>query len=576
MQAYEKWIHKAVPYLTADEINLMQNSVNDLKYGADANVAETELPGILVPNSKVLNEQYIGSLFSDKIAEWIKKDFVLGPFSKPPLPDFRANSMFALVQHNKIRPIVNLSAPIGASFNDAMLWLPKVEMASSKQVAHRIYEHGPNCLISKMDMVDAFKLIPIKPSQWRLVGFSWLGKYFIDKRQMFGSCSAVGIYDLLHFCINLICRVLTGTLKEDTPRVLDDQMCIGLQCDFINTYLKIAQEVNIPLAPFDDGKKAFLYKTRGTMLGIYFDTKKMTWSLPPLKLQTYMYEIQSVIDNKVITLKELQSINGYLNVIITHTPILKCWRAPIIAAMAKSEAKPKGVKIKPELEQCLYNWLRILDDLRYGFPITPPSTFLPDPLYVIDCDAAGLALGESLKCRIGAGYVLALAPMGPIKKSGQAFWNDNFIQSSFDEKGHFFGCKTTTLEIMGFIYPLYQNRSIIEGRSIVINVDNSASFHAFENGRSASDSFATFFVQAITFVLTHLHCHLKVNNIRRCSSPHAKLADALSRDDDTGREKVTHLRTFRPGDWPPALLDWMDNPVKDPDFKRLLLSDFLN
>ena len=62
------------------------------------------------------------------------KKFVLGPYSNPPLDDFRANSMFAVIQNDKVRPIVNMSSPPGKSFNDAVVLLPKIEMSSSKQV----------------------------------------------------------------------------------------------------------------------------------------------------------------------------------------------------------------------------------------------------------------------------------------------------------------------------------------------------------------------------------------------------------------------------------------------------------
>ena len=144
-----------MPFISKDELDLMLQSVNDLRNGADALVAEPLLPGLEVPNSKSLSQPDIGALFSDKMADWVQKKYVMGPYDTPPLPDFRSNSMFALIQNNKIRPIVNMSAPAGASFNEASLWLPKVEMASSKEVAKRIYIHGPNCLLSKLDMVDA-------------------------------------------------------------------------------------------------------------------------------------------------------------------------------------------------------------------------------------------------------------------------------------------------------------------------------------------------------------------------------------------------------------------------------------
>jgi hypothetical protein len=61
-----------------------------------------------------------GQAMTDVLATWIKKRFVAGPFEKPPCEGFRANPLMAAVQRTKIRPIMNLSAPKGLSFNDAV------------------------------------------------------------------------------------------------------------------------------------------------------------------------------------------------------------------------------------------------------------------------------------------------------------------------------------------------------------------------------------------------------------------------------------------------------------------------
>ena len=43
-----------------------------------------------------------------------------GPFSTPPVPGFRSNPLGVVVKNGKIRPILNMSGPVGASFNDNM------------------------------------------------------------------------------------------------------------------------------------------------------------------------------------------------------------------------------------------------------------------------------------------------------------------------------------------------------------------------------------------------------------------------------------------------------------------------
>jgi hypothetical protein len=53
---------------------------------------------------------------TDALAGWIKAGFVAGPFAKPPLKKLRVNPLMAA----EVRPILNLSAPKGYSFNDAV------------------------------------------------------------------------------------------------------------------------------------------------------------------------------------------------------------------------------------------------------------------------------------------------------------------------------------------------------------------------------------------------------------------------------------------------------------------------
>jgi len=61
-----------------------------------------------------------GRRMTDAIVGWIKKGFVAGPFTTAPLKGFRVNPHMAAVQKTKVRPIMNLSSPKGASFNDAV------------------------------------------------------------------------------------------------------------------------------------------------------------------------------------------------------------------------------------------------------------------------------------------------------------------------------------------------------------------------------------------------------------------------------------------------------------------------
>jgi hypothetical protein len=45
--------------------------------------------------------------------------------------------------------------------------------------------------MSKMDMRDAFKLVPARIQDLRLQGFSWLRAFFVDTQQIFSDSPSV-------------------------------------------------------------------------------------------------------------------------------------------------------------------------------------------------------------------------------------------------------------------------------------------------------------------------------------------------------------------------------------------------
>ena len=120
--------------------------------------------------------------YTDQLATMIKKGFVAGPFDESPVPNLRLNSNFAVNQSDKYRPILNLSKPDGNSFNEAIIphKLRKVSMSTSHHVAKAIHDMGKGAILSKMDHVSAYKLMPVKFSQFYLQGFRWIGKLFIE------------------------------------------------------------------------------------------------------------------------------------------------------------------------------------------------------------------------------------------------------------------------------------------------------------------------------------------------------------------------------------------------------------
>ncbi len=90
-----------------------------------------------------------GEFMTDVLAGWVKKGFVAGPFDEAPLVDFRVNPLMAAVQKTKVRPIMILSSPQGASFNDAInSWeIDNLQMGTPRFFANSILKAGKGAVI---------------------------------------------------------------------------------------------------------------------------------------------------------------------------------------------------------------------------------------------------------------------------------------------------------------------------------------------------------------------------------------------------------------------------------------------
>ena len=106
-----------------------------------------------------------------------------GPFASPPLPNFVVNPLSARDKPDgSIRLILDLSQPAGESINDGIdadqYRLSYTSTTDAFLLIHRA--GGTGALLAKVGIKSAFKLIPVRPDQWRLLGF-WWGVSFISR-----------------------------------------------------------------------------------------------------------------------------------------------------------------------------------------------------------------------------------------------------------------------------------------------------------------------------------------------------------------------------------------------------------
>jgi hypothetical protein len=125
-----------------------EKAVRFLEKGAPAYQSKYLKPMVLQNAPSIIE---YGNIFTTTLSEWIEKEFVAGPFLSPPVADFRANSLMAEAQKDKVRPILNMSSPKNYSFNSNVdkLATPKTHQSSAKKFGQTLLAVGKGALSQK-------------------------------------------------------------------------------------------------------------------------------------------------------------------------------------------------------------------------------------------------------------------------------------------------------------------------------------------------------------------------------------------------------------------------------------------
>ena len=96
---------------------------------------------------------------------------------------------------DKWRLIVDLSSPRGHSVNDGISpSLCSLDYASIDDAVNLIMQLGPGTQLVKMDLSNAYRIVPVHPDDQPLLGITWQGMTYVDQALPFGLRSAPKIF----------------------------------------------------------------------------------------------------------------------------------------------------------------------------------------------------------------------------------------------------------------------------------------------------------------------------------------------------------------------------------------------
>ena len=287
---------------------------------------------------------------------------IAGPFSSPPFPNLQC-SPIGLVpkqQPGSFRLIHHLSYPSGDSVNDYISKDEcKVHYASFDTAMDLAMSVGPQSWLAKADIKSAFRLLPVAPSDYELLGFKFQDRFYYDMCLPMGcriSCSHFEMFStFLEFHIKRV---------SDTTAVthyLDDFLFVGRskqQCNaLLTSFRSCCAQLRVPLAE---------EKTEGpcqviTFLGLEIDTVHREVRVPQRKVVALREKIQACLERRKLTLKEIQSLIGSLNFVCRAIAPGRAFTRRLISLTRGIKKPHHRVRISPGAKLDLLVWLEFLD-----------------------------------------------------------------------------------------------------------------------------------------------------------------------------------------------------------------------
>ena len=175
-----------------------------------------------IPNN-LLSALQNPTFVDTKMEQELAAERIAGPFTSPPFQSFCVSPLGLIPKKTPgdFRLIHHLSFPKGLSINDGILSEDThVRYATVADAIKLIKRAGPGCYLAKTDIKSAFRIIPIHPNDYPLLGMKWRGLYYYDRCMPMGCSSSCKTFETFSTAIEWIAR---HKLKiDELLHLLDD------------------------------------------------------------------------------------------------------------------------------------------------------------------------------------------------------------------------------------------------------------------------------------------------------------------------------------------------------------------
>lgn len=432
------------------------------------------------------------------ILKEVTRGHTAGPFHYPPFINFHCSPLGAVPKPNSsVRLILDLSSPRYCSINDGIAQEDySVTYSKFDDAINLIRNIGPSCFIfmAKVDIQHAFRLCPVRPQDWPLLGSAWNGRYFFELRLPFGSRSSPFIFNTFADALWWILSTLFGI--KSLIHYLDDfflanssEASCALDKD---TILAVFEALGVPVS---------LDKLVGpsqiiTYLGIEIDSRLGIIRLPEEKLKELLSLLEKWLHQKKCTKRELLSLIGKLSFACKVVKPGRMFLRRLIDLSTTVERLHHHIYISAETKADIAWWYEFLN------PWNGICVMQEEPVL-----ASELQLFTDAALHVGFGAVF-----GNKWLSGE--WSKNLLPLPIAQK-----------ELFAVFVAISTWRNQLANKQIKLSTDNTAVVEVWTIG-STKDPTMLKILRALFFLCAQSNINLTVSHI---AGKKNVLADLLSR-----------------------------------------------
>ena len=304
--------------------------------------------------------------------------------------------------------------------------------------------------MAKSDIADAFRLIPLAPWDYRLMGVKLNNQYYYDKCLPMGCRSSCRIFE--RFSDALVYILATKYNVHFVVKVIDDFLFLAPSLEecqrALSAFQDLAATINLPLAA---------HKTVGpsqiiSFLGIEINTLDSSCKLPVEKLQEYRSLVDLTLTSTKISMQKAKSLLGKLNFASAVVPAGRTFLRRLYDLTAGLYIPSKLRKLRARHKKDLRLWSRFLKD--------HPGKSL---LATIPSSKPFAATIQSDSCPMGYAGV----------------WHPHWLQGKFPLRWRSFDIQF--LEIFPIFLLLSMLAPKFQGERVLILCDNLPIVHSLNN-----------------------------------------------------------------------------------------------